>query len=47
VAERAGLALPVLEPDTLTEAVELCETDPEPLPVMLLVVDTEGDPVTE
>ena len=47
VAERAGLALPVLEPDTLTEAVELCETDPEPLTVIIPVVDPEGDPVTE
>jgi hypothetical protein len=47
VAERAGLVLPVLEPDTLTDAVELLDPETEPLPVILPVVDREGDPVTE
>jgi hypothetical protein len=42
-----GVPLPEGHPETLTDAVELLEPETEPLPVILPVVDPEGDPVTE
>ena len=42
-----GVPLPEEYPETLTDAVELLEPETEPLPVILPVVDPEGDPVTE
>ena len=41
-----GVPLPEGHPETLTEALAR-EADPEPLTVILPVVDPEGDPVTE